>query len=232
MQMPTIAILDGDIIAYKLACKVDVYGDEYLLQNIREYVASWTPYECDEVVLAFSCSREDNYRRKYWPDYKAHRSSVSKPDSMIDVINSIKALYKIAYTPHLEADDLMGREASGERAIAVTIDKDLRCTPGWHWNPDKEWEPRYITIEQADRFFYKQWLMGDSTDKIPGVPKVGPVKADRLLEQNSPANWEAIVMVEYEKRGLTEEYALSQATSVRILRDKEEPCLWQTSWMG
>jgi len=232
MQMPTTAILDGDIIAYKLACKVDVYGDEYLLQNIREYVASWTPYECEDVVLAFSCSREDNYRRKYWPDYKAHRSSVSKPDSMIDVINSIKALYKIAYTPHLEADDLMGMEASGERAIAVTIDKDLRCTPGWHWNPDKEWEPRYLTVEQADRFFYKQWLMGDSTDKIPGIPKVGPVKADRILEQNSPANWEAIVMVEYEKRGLTEEYALSQATSVRILRDKEEPCLWQTSWMG
>ena len=232
MKMPNVAMLDGDIIAYKLACKVDVYGDEYLLQNIREYVASWTPDECTDIILSFSCTRENNYRRLYWPEYKMHRSSVSKPDSMTDVINSIKSLYTIAYEEHLEADDLMGRAASSEQAVAVTIDKDLRCTPGWHWTPDKEWEPRYITVEQADRFFYKQWLMGDSTDKIPGIPKVGPVKADRILEQNKPCNWEAIVMVEYEKRGLTEEYALSQATSVRILRHKEMPCKWQTSWMG
>ena len=225
-------MLDGDIIAYKLACKVDIHGDEYLLQNIREYVTRWTPYECSDIVLAFSCTREENFRRDYWPLYKMHRNSTAKPDSMKDVIDVMKALYKIAYEERLEADDLMGREASGERAIAVTIDKDLRCTPGWHWNPDKEWEPRYLTIEQADRFFYKQWLMGDSTDKIPGIPKVGPVKADRLLEQNAPYNWEAIVMVEYEKRDLTEEYALSQATSVRILRDKEKPHLWQPSWVS
>tara|TARA_R110002051_G_scaffold238028_1_gene298854 strand:+ start:3164 stop:3856 length:693 start_codon:yes stop_codon:yes gene_type:complete len=229
--MPSTAILDADIIAYKLACKVDTYGDKYLYQNIREYVSGWTPYECSEVLLAFSCRREDNFRKIYWPQYKEHRNSIAKPDSLSDIIDSMKALYKSVYTEHIEADDLMGRMASAGLAVAVTIDKDLRSTPGWHWNPDKEWEARRITEEQADRFFYKQWMMGDSTDKIPGIPKVGPVKADRILEQNSPANWEAIVVAEYEKRELTEDYTLSQATAVRILRVNEEPALWTPSWM-
>lgn len=231
MEIPKLAIIDADILAYKLACKVDVYGDAYLLQNIREYVTGWTPYECDEVLLAFSCPREENFRRTYWPHYKEHRSNVAKPDSFVDVMESMKALYNFVCKDHLEADDLMGQLASSGIALAVTIDKDLRSVPGWHWNPDKEWEPRYLTEESADRFFYKQWLMGDSTDKVPGIPKVGPVKADRLLEQNSPRNWETVVMAEYEKRDLTEEYALSQATAVRILREHDEPILWQTSWM-
>lgn len=231
MRMPDYAVLDGDIIAYKLACKVDNYGYQFLYQNIREYVASWTPFECDKIALAFSCSREENFRKDYWKKYKEHRGAVAKPDSMLDVIDAMKALYSTLWEDRLEADDIMGRLASSEEAVAVTIDKDLRCTPGWHWNPDKEWEARYVTVEQADRFFYKQWMMGDSTDKIPGIPKVGPVKADRLLEAERPQNWEPMVMVEYEKRELSEEYALSQATAVRILRHNEEPKLWQPSWM-
>ena len=230
IQQPKVAAIDGDIIAYRLACKVDIFGDKYLIQNIQEYVAEWTPGDVDHVILTFSCNRADNFRKIYWPLYKEHRNVVAKPDSMSYVIDAMSEIYESFKKDIIEADDIMGKLASAGKAIAVTIDKDLRGVPGWHWNPDKEWEPRYITYDEADRFFCKQWIMGDSTDKVPGIPKVGPVKAERLLDTVEPHNREQLILAEYEKKGLSEEYALGQATAIRILRIGEKPVLWQPSW--
>jgi 5'-3' exonuclease len=39
----------------------------------------------------------------------------------------------------------------------------------------------YITPLEADRYFYKQMLVGDVTDNIHGIKGVGKVKADKLL---------------------------------------------------
>jgi 5'-3' exonuclease len=40
-----------------------------------------------------------------------------------------------------------------------------------------------VSEEEAIRWFYMQLLMGDSTDNIPGIPKVGPVKAAKALAE-------------------------------------------------
>ena len=54
----------------------------------------------------------------------------------------------------LEADDLIGMLVSSGQAIGVTVDKDLRQVPGWHWNPDKESEPFEVTEDDANHYFY------------------------------------------------------------------------------
>lgn len=69
--------------------------------------------------------------------------------------------------------------------IICTRDKDLRQVSGLHYG----WElgnqpsfgPKFISEEEGMRFFYKQCLMGDKTDNIEGIPKCGPVKADKIL---------------------------------------------------
>ena len=105
--------------------------------------------------------------------------------------------------------------------IGVSLDKDLMTCPGWFWNPEKMDFPRLVSVETADYCFHKQWLMGDSTDNIPGIPKVGKVKATKLLDKVAPFNRTAIVMKAYEDKDLGLDYCLSQARCVRILRNGE-----------
>ena len=228
MERPKIAVLDGDILAYRAAFFVETEGIDYLEERLNHDITLWTPPGVDKVYIALSCSRSDNFRRDYWPEYKAHRD-VKKhtPEALPEAEEYLRTLGIPITVPRLEADDLMGMMASGGKAIAVTIDKDLRAVPGWHWNPDKELEPTLVDELMADRNFYTQWLTGDSTDNVPGVWKLGPKKAATLLDSTPPQNWKSLVLATYEQKTdkdgnkYTLDYALSQAICVRILRNGE-----------
>jgi 5'-3' exonuclease len=86
----------------------------------------------------------------------------------------------------MEADDLLRiwqQEcvAAGVDYIICSIDKDLRCIPGRHYLMHKK---QFIDVseEEATRFYYEQLLQGDPTDNIKGIPRVGPVKAQKYLQ--------------------------------------------------
>jgi DNA polymerase-1 len=228
MTEPKVAILDGDILAYRAAFFVETEGIEYLEERLNFDIASWTPPGVEKIYIALSCSRSDNYRRDYWPQYKAHRDiNKHTPEALPEAEQYVRTLGTPLSVPRLEADDLMGMMASSGKAIAVTIDKDLRSVPGWHWNPDKEEAPVLVDEALADRNFYTQWLTGDSTDNVPGIWKLGPKKAAALLDSTPPQNWPALVLATYEQKkdkdgnNYNLDYAISQAICVRILRDGE-----------
>ena len=231
-DMPDIAVLDADIIAYKAACVADRDGldDESLLSRLEFDYKYWTPEGCHRVMIAFSCSRADNYRRDFWPEYKGKRGA--SPDSLQRSKDLLGSLGQVITRPGLEADDILGLAMSSGLAVGVSLDKDLRCVPGWLWNPDKMHFPALIEEEEADRFFAKQWLMGDSTDNIPGIFNFGPKKADQYLDGIKRENLVPACLALYEKKGYDLEYALAQARLVRILRDGEynkssqTPILW------
>jgi len=232
MKTPTTAILDGDIIVYRAAYWADAEGIDDLPQRIKRDVRNWTPDGVDKVIIAMSCPREENYRRDFWTPYKAHRDDLKRPDSMGYAIECIYDTdHPARCVDRLEADDLIGMMVSSGRAIGVTVDKDLRQVPGWHWNPDKEDSPIEIVQKDADHFFYQQWMTGDSTDNIWGLWRIGPKKADKFLEFVDDDERDQTIMDLYEtedwdKRPDTkipdvsrEEFALAQARCVRILRD-------------
>lgn len=240
MKIPDVAILDADIIVYKAACWADNQEEPNNLDRLNDRLNAdldyWTPPGVSRILLAFSCSREDNFRKDYWPSYKENRANKPKPKylNVLKEIISTKAL--VVERPRLEADDLIGIGMGSGTMIGVSLDKDLASCPGWYYNPDKTDFPLLLSQTQADRWFHKQWLMGDSTDHIPGIPKVGPVKADKILDSTTPENWTPLVMTEYEKRGFDLDYCLAQARCVRILRDNEwnkETCEhvpWTPEW--
>jgi len=95
-----------------------------------------------------------------------------------------------------EADDLIGIASDeyrrkGEEVVIVSIDKDLDCIPGVHYNSVRD-EVYIVTPEQALRNFYYQVLLGDTTDNVPGVPGVGEKTAAKLLdgiEGNGPLDY-------------------------------------------
>lgn len=137
-------------------------------------------------------------RKQLYPAYKSDR----QPN---EIVNCLRDLYVIQNNAKdhemFEADDLIADRAKqlGEgNYIVVTMDKDLQQIPGWYYSfyrkPSKRDETgwpiesfsrkglSYNTPFQSKAFLAKQIIMGDSGDKIPGLPRYGEVKATKVLD--------------------------------------------------
>ena len=230
MMKPNKAMLDGDIIIYRAAFWADIEGIDCLEDRLKDDILKWTPDLDMEVVIAFSDTRTNNFRRDYWPDYKANREGVARPDCLDIAREVLLECCTPLSEDRLEADDLLGIAASSGDAVAVTVDKDLRGVPGWHWNPDKEDEPQYITPEDAHEFFCIQWMTGDRIDGLPGLWRVGPKKAKKFLDSLEREDWESSIIERYIEETRPEgkevdmdpqDFALAMARCVRILHSGE-----------
>lgn len=73
---------------------------------------------------------------------------------------------------NVEVDDALGILSGPEDIVLVHIDKDIEQVPGHHFNPDKG-EAYEIDEIEGLRRFYKQLIIGDSTDSILGLFGVG-----------------------------------------------------------
>jgi len=198
-KIPTKAILDGDIIAYRIAFWAEANDPDNWVEPLENLIEEWLPNGIgpDDYVVALSCSRPDNFRRQHWPLYKNNREASYVPEQLPCIKHYLRNYYPSKLHDNVEADDLMGVYASSHKMIAVTIDKDLRGTKGWHYNPYKEDDPVYVDKNQAFRFFCQQWLMGDATDGIPGLWRVGPKKADKWLDSWDQKDWEKNIIELY-----------------------------------
>jgi|TARA_Y100000296_G_scaffold40362_2_gene46550 hypothetical protein len=81
-----------------------------------------------------------------------------------------------------EADDTLAIAQTNDKdnTIICTIDKDLWTVPGAKYDFKRE-ESSYVTEYDGIRHFQYQMLAGDPVDNIQGVPKIGPVKAKKIL---------------------------------------------------
>jgi DNA polymerase-1 len=238
------ALIDGDVLVYTAACGEFSRSNDCqdLCDRVIAEVADWGRRAfCNQIVVAFSAPRDTNFRRDFWPKYKANRDDKEAPPFLKDGIAAVTNAYKTITRPRIEADDILGILGSygkelpdGSTPVIVTRDKDLRQVPGWHFNPEKEDFPVWIDPLTADRFFYQQWMTGDTTDNVPGMFKWGPAKAAKLLDGTPRADWTKAVFDAYAAHPKNYEagYALAMARAVRVLRagewdkTKEAPILW------
>ena len=236
MKTPTTAILDGDMIAHRAAYITE--DIEEVPMVVRQIMRAWTPPGVTHVFVARSADREDNYRRQVWEDYKGHRDKIEMPEDQAARLSYAKEIiaeddFHCKFVPTLEADDLMGIAASSGKAIAVTLDKDLLSTPGWHYRPEfshkgkggakvtKPAELIFQTPWKADLMFHMQWLMGDMTDNYPGIKNMGPKKSEKLLTSHHPRDWDTVCLAAYDQAGYDLDYCLAMARVARILRAGE-----------
>jgi len=224
MIVPNNAVLDADIIAYRAALQAETGDPAFIPAIVEEILENWLPAEADDFSMALSCGRKTNFRRKLWPNYKKNRETKPEPEFLQEVRNYIRDVYYCIEFPEIEADDVMGFYAKD--SIAVTIDKDLQGTEGWHYNPYKDETPFYITKEEAEEFFCIQWMAGDSTDCIPGLWRVGPKRARSFLKKWGDVDRHGhIINLYYQDKyrprdtcGLDDyELAMAMARCVRIL---------------
>jgi len=250
-------LIDGDEYLFKACAAVEreVRWDQWnhvlycnegeAWDNFVRLVAQLTErFGTTAVYLCFS-GDQPYFRAALLPTYKAGRSR--KPLCYTLLRERCDEEYRVVTFPHLEADDVMGllstQPGKTGKRIIVSQDKDMKGVPGLLSRDGRTVET--ISEVDADLFFMTQVLTGDVTDGYPGCPGVGPVKAEKIIQDaiNKEAHlagnatacvWPSVVIA-YEKKGLTEADALTQARLARILRwsdwdnQKKEPILWSPS---
>jgi len=133
----------------------------------------------------FYLSGKDNFRLKVAKTipYKGSRELVAKPKYYRELRKVLTEEYGATVAQGYEADDAIGMVTGelGEESFICTIDKDMDQLAGWHYDWVKDRVYR-VSRKDADFNLYAQVLSGDSTDDVPGLLGIGPIKARRILD--------------------------------------------------
>lgn len=155
---------------------------EHLKKDLQNLLDS---LYCTEYLMAVG--GKDNFRKTLYPEYKLNRhANPNNLNAFVPILRQLAIAENLAIAAEgREADDLLriwAEQATnvGDDFVVCTIDKDLKCIPGKYYNI-KHKTTINISTEDAMRHYYEQLLKGDPTDNIPGVPRIGEVKAAKML---------------------------------------------------
>ena len=169
-----------------------IYGVSNML---RKLIAE---YHSDYITVVFDAPGK-TFRNDLYDQYKAHRPPM--PDDLRVQIEPLHHLIRAMGLPLImeygvEADDVLGAlaqhaEQQGFKVIISTGDKDMAQLVTEHIILENTMTNTRMDIQGViDKFGVKPEqivdylaLMGDTSDNIPGVPKVGPKTAAKWLEQ-------------------------------------------------
>ncbi|MFI3196865.1 MAG: DNA polymerase I [Methylococcaceae bacterium] len=169
-----------------------IYGVSNML---RKLIAE---YHSDYITVVFDAPGK-TFRNDLYEQYKAHRPPM--PDDLRVQIEPLHHLIRAMGLPLImesgvEADDVLGAlaqhaEQHGFKVIISTGDKDMAQLVTEHIMLENTMTNTRMDIQGViDKFGVKPKqivdylaLMGDTSDNIPGVPKVGPKTAAKWLVQ-------------------------------------------------
>ena len=174
-----IALIDADIVAYRCAAVTENESESIALHQVDELMSRILSDTLANEYKAF-LTGEGNFRRTINPDYKANRKDKPKPKHLKICQDFLQEEWNAEWCVGYEADDALGINAT-DKTIICSIDKDLLMIPGLHYNFVKQ---MFIDVNELSgiKHFWKQMLIGDTSDNIKGVDKIGPVKAAKLID--------------------------------------------------
>ena len=166
-----------------------IYTESFDLRKGMDYLANFiedlkAKFLTNDVILVVG--DKNNWRKQYYPDYKANRKDKEKPVMYDIVLNEIYNNYNVQSLPNLEADDTCriiyeDNKTFPTRKLLVSIDKDFHSFPCELYDPlhDKQY---VINQAEADYNLMKQIIMGDKADNIQGLDGYGEVKTVKFLD--------------------------------------------------
>lgn len=176
------ALVDGDIVCYRCAAATENETEDIAKWQVSEMM-NRILYETDAVGYKCFLTGSDNFRYSIYPNYKANRRDMQRPKWLQHVREHLVAVWNATVTDTIEADDAMGiaqMDADGDTCIA-SIDKDMLMIPGQHYNFVKQ-EFRTISPLEGLRNFYRQLILGDRSDNIPGYDSKMRQKVPQFLQ--------------------------------------------------
>jgi len=156
-------------------------------------------YQPDYLAVVFD-AKGKTFRNDMYAEYKAHRPPM--PDDLVCQIAPIHTIIRALGLPLLiiddvEADDVIGTLAtqaseqglmtyisSGDKDLAQLVDDHIRLVNTMNNTVlDRDGVIEKYGVPPSSIIDYLA-LMGDSSDNIPGVPKVGPKTAVKWLAEH------------------------------------------------
>lgn len=164
-------------------------------------------YDCGQIILAADM-KGSTYRKEILPTYKANRKELAETQSEAEKLQAQQffaeyekaleagaARYLLLRYPGVEADDIA--------AYIVNRRREFGINRIWLISSDRDWDllikedvSKFSTVTRKEvtldtwphevspeQYICFKCLTGDKGDNIPGVPKVGPKTAVKLLEE-------------------------------------------------
>ena len=169
-----------------------IYGVMNMLRKLQN------DYAPEYMAVIFD-PRGPTFRKEMYAEYKANREKM--PDELAQQIEPLHKLIKASGMPLIivdgvEADDVIGTlvkqaEQQGLQTLVSTGDKDMAQLVNEQVTLVNTMTDKVMDIEGVqEKFGVKPeqiidylTLVGDTSDNIPGVPKVGPKTAAKWLQQ-------------------------------------------------
>lgn len=214
-----VGCVDGDLLVYAAAARLEKEEDSdavfaRLDENLNELRET-----CGLDDMEIYVTAKGNFRYEAYSEYKANRKETVKPRWLLPCYKYLYATWSPIAEVGYEADDLLGiRLTEHPDMLLMSYDKDLKQIAGWHFDWRKN-EYTYVPPEQADRLLYLQMLQGDRADNVPGVPGIGPKKAEAYLDENGYTL--AAVRAMYIDRGICYDNFAAYYKCLKILRNKD-----------
>ena len=186
--MINVSLWDADFIPFYV-CHVKKNEPEKSLDDCKALVD-------DIIVNINNATMADEYqlyvtvgkcfRYNVYPEYKANRKYTTVVKHIFETKQYLIDQYKAFIHIGLEADDLVciNKQRLTEKGYKCTIispDKDILNLEGRHYNPrGNNWVN--TTKQDAELYFWKSMITGDTVDNLPGIKGIGEVGACKLLD--------------------------------------------------
>ena len=188
---------------YKPTERVGKFADEFV-STIQSLARS---YDAGRIIIAADM-KGSRYRREIYPDYKANRKLLTETQSEDEKIQieqffaEYERMLEVASKNHLVLR-YEGVEADDIAAYLVKRRYDYGFDHIWMISSDRDWDllvrenvSRFSTVTRKEitldtwphevppeLYLDLKCLMGDKGDNVPGVNKVGPKTAVKLLDE-------------------------------------------------
>lgn len=186
-------------------------------REIREAKRYFKEYNRLDPKFYFCISLNRGFRTILFPYYKAQRiNSYAKnwlefKNECLKILQAFRVT--IVSSMVFECDDLISIIASNlvederNNVMIISCDKDFLQIPKLTIKSKKKNGIKLIktTVESSMHELAKQFLLGDRIDNIPGIPKVGVVTAEKILEGHELTSlWQVYEFIKdvYKEHGL------------------------------
>jgi len=178
--MNLIPLIDGDLQVWRALTTKENIAWTDCVADIDEFIARIEELFENKSKIFLTGKGNFRYERATIKPYKGNRPSF-KPRFFNDLRDYMVDFKGAIVVNGFECDDALATLHAPGRTIVVSHDKDLLQLPGHIYNT------YHNTIVEQDEDtawfnFYCQMLIGDSSDNVPGINRIGKAKAPPLLE--------------------------------------------------
>lgn len=202
--MENIFLIDGSAIVYRSYFAfiknplINTKGQNTsaIYGTINSFLKLVEKFDAHKIAVFFD-RKEPTFRKERYKDYKANRPPM--PEDLVNQLEPInifkQAKIAVLSEPGYEADDLIAtaakRFSSDYKVVIVSGDKDfcqLVDDKVKLYDPFKDSFTDAEKVKEKygispDQFIDYLALVGDSADNIPGVDRIGPKTAQKLLTE-------------------------------------------------